>query len=101
MARTRDGTRGWQRLGANWPGTNNQTKDQEDEADRSFHSRSVVNRGSPFTTDYRMDLAGSFGVFGEERKDVCSSGGEHASVIASGNFNVLIRHLQVLHLIDP
>jgi hypothetical protein len=34
--RAREGARGWQRLGANWPGTNNQTKDQEDEADRSF-----------------------------------------------------------------
>jgi hypothetical protein len=62
---------------------------------------SVVNRGRRFTTNYRMDLAVGFGVFGEERKDIWSTGGEHASVIASRNFDVLIRHLQIVHLLDP
>ena len=83
------------------PGKNNRTKEQEDEADWSFHSGPVVNRGLRFTTDRGMDLARSFGVFGKERKDIRSSGGEHASVIASGNFDVLIRHLHFLHLLDP
>jgi hypothetical protein len=44
-----------------------------------------------FTTDYRMNLAASFGVFGKERTDIRSAGGEHTSMIASWNFDVLIR----------
>ena len=48
-----------------------------------------------------MDLARTFGVLGEERKDVRSADGEHASVIASRHLDVLMCDLQLLHFLNP
>lgn len=48
----------------------------------------------------RIFLAG-LGMVVEERKDIRSPRGEHTAMIASGHFDVLVRHLQVFHLFDP
>jgi hypothetical protein len=37
----------------------------------------------------------------EERKDVGSTRREHGAMIAAGDFDVLVRHLKLFHIIDP
>ena len=78
---------------------------------RSEHTDPIVIAQAPEVIRYGLGkrarrlapflLAGGFAVFGEEGEDIRSSGSEHASMIASWNFDILIRHVQRLHLIDP